>query len=559
MIVSPISVKNISSKAFAYPKSPSMPSVFAEFERDSFVRQPVEQIVNTKKSVDKKKILATVGILGAIAVGVALACVNKKSINKNLDLNELKNSAKKLDALFPQDAKYRNKIAEAVGLDVGDSYKLSSIVGAEEFTKVAKEFEQNPEVFSPGTPNYSYFDSVSSFNNENLANGVFGANLHSHTENSDGVLSVKEFLDKCVEYADRRFEKVKKPFYVAITDHDTVNGCKEAVEIISKEPKKFKNLKLILGIENTFVYKNPELLHEDANIHVLSYGINPYSPQIDGIIGKKMEKNISNIRSSLGAANKTFMATLLKEDVEYSFEDMTKISKSIGVGIKNVTYYLKDYLQFKYIFAKNVLKNPELCEVLSSANVKLSDVDYAKPIKLIDKKPDYSKGQKYYDYYYKATKEYIVSLVDDSKKDKVEKLFKPFTLQDRLFLQKLEDKALDPASDIYVKSNEFFEFGEGVSKLAELSDGLIGMAHPGVMFPVDALKYKSRLTDMYEDLYSIFKKNGGDKALFVEDNYQAYYKTNKGEFCDKLREISSKYGFIRTGGLDTHGSDIASV
>ncbi len=548
--------KNISFKSIAPPQKNMMPSVFAEFSRDSYFS--TTQVIEKDNFINKKTLIG-VGIASAIAVGIALATKNTNQVKKVVEVDELQQVAKKLDDLFPQDAIYRKKIASAIGLNTQESYKLSSIVGTEELTKVTKEFEQTPEIYAPGTPNYTYREAVANFNNENVENGIFGANLHFHTDNSDGELSVKELLEKTVEYADKRFEKLKKPFYLAITDHDGVNGCKEAVEIVSQNPNKFKNLKLILGIENTFGYENREFLNEKANIHVLSYCVNPYSEQLDGLFGDKIKKNIANIKNAIASANEEFDSVLSKDGVKYEFDDMTKISKAIGVGIKNATYYMKDYLQFKYIFTKNVLNNKELCSELASAGVDLTKIDFAEPIKRIGKDLDYSKGQKYYDYYYEATKDYIASFVDDTKKSKISTLFPNIHLKDRVFLQKIEDKSLTPSSSLYVKANEYWNIEEGLAKLSQLEDGVIGMAHPGVIFPYGAIKYQKRLPDMYEDLYRIFKEKGGAKAIFAEDNYQTYYKSNHNEYYDKLKEIASKYGLIKTGGLDTHGTDIFSV
>ena len=89
-------------------------------------------------------------------------------IKKKLNVEDVKSSIKKIDDLFPNDAKYRNKIAAAIGLNTEESYKLASIVGSEELTKVAKEFEQNPEVYSSGTPIYTIFDAVDKFDNRNV-------------------------------------------------------------------------------------------------------------------------------------------------------------------------------------------------------------------------------------------------------------------------------------------------------------------------------------------------------------------------------------------------------
>ena len=54
-----------------------------------------------------------------------------------------------------------------------------------------------------------------------------------------------------------------------------------------------------------------------------------------------------------------------------------------------------------------------------------------------------------------------------------------------------------------------------------------------------------------------FKKFGGDKAYYAEDNYAAYLKKNE-PVAKELSKISNNYGLKKIGGLDTHIKDIFS-
>ena len=57
--------------------------------------------------------------------------------------------------------------------------------------------------------------------------------LHIHSDFSDGNYSISEICERC---------KNEGVYEIAITDHDTVEGCKEAVRIIASNPEKYKNL-----------------------------------------------------------------------------------------------------------------------------------------------------------------------------------------------------------------------------------------------------------------------------------------------------------------------------
>ena len=99
------------------------------------------------------------------------------------------------------------------------------IVSEQEF--ISRVSQMNRFSFAAGER-----DDVSKLDTHDLRyveDGRFCANLHVHTENSDGTMTVEEVLKNARILSD------KNPnFLVAITDHDTVEGDKEAVELIKK-------------------------------------------------------------------------------------------------------------------------------------------------------------------------------------------------------------------------------------------------------------------------------------------------------------------------------------
>ncbi len=85
--------------------------------------------------------------------------------------------------------------------------------------------------------------------------------LHLHTNNSDGVISVKDLIKTLKDNDIEIFSK---------TDHDTVKGNRETMLLAQKS-----NLIYIPGTElSTFVKSDVQGLDETFNIHIIGLGIN---------------------------------------------------------------------------------------------------------------------------------------------------------------------------------------------------------------------------------------------------------------------------------------------
>lgn len=178
----------------------------------------------------------------------------------------------KRNSEYPQDKVYRDKIAQAIGCK--PEY-LQSIIGVQELIEVLANLK--PEDFSVGK------------DFKNVKDGLFKANLHMHTIDSDGLLKVEELLNKSVNYA----RKMKHPpLYFAITNHDVINDSKKAIEIIAKNPDKYKNIRFIPGIEMTAQYKNDEIFTEPVQLEILSYCINPFDKELNAFIDNLKAENL---------------------------------------------------------------------------------------------------------------------------------------------------------------------------------------------------------------------------------------------------------------------------
>lgn len=454
-------------------------------------------------SNERKVVLTSVGLLVA---GLALWKLSPKRIDSLIkEMNK-----------YPKDVEYRKALLKDSNLPESEYYKLRSIIGVEELNSNLEVLSKDKENFLPGKKHFHPNGEVFFPQKENVANGKFAANLHTHTIYSDGKFTIQELLDQGAEYGNKRVEQLGKdnPFFLALTDHDTLAGCKEAIDIIYKNPEKYKNLRLILGIENTTIVNYPDVIKAPVQVHMLSYGINPYDKALNKYFDDQINVNKSKIRKVIDLANKKF-------GNYFSYEEFVKMVPPVEAGLKSVDYYMKDYLQFKLIY---------------STCVENKNFDFKSPISKIEKHPDYSKGQKYYDYYFKSLKS--------------EGKVKEISADLRAKLNEIEY-----SSELHVSPVKYNDLEKAVKFLSTQKDGVLGIAHPGVAFPFANLKGENETLKLYDMIYRDFKEFGKEKAVYAEDNYGVYYKNYEG-IAQKLSELSEKYGLKKSGGLDTHIPDI---
>jgi predicted metal-dependent phosphoesterase TrpH len=175
---------------------------------------------------------------------------------------------------------YRAQLAEAIGVK---AESLRSILEPSELKSILKNAKS--ENFSCGT------------NFKNVLNGVFGINLHIHTQYSDGKLTIKELLDQSAKYAEyRKALNKNSPVIVAITDHDTIDGAKEAVKIIANNPEKYKDIRVVLGAEFNAKYNSRQ-------VEAVGYCINPFDENLNKFVNSGKEANKQYLKSFLAHVN----------------------------------------------------------------------------------------------------------------------------------------------------------------------------------------------------------------------------------------------------------------
>lgn len=183
-----------------------------------------------------------------------------------------------------KDQKYRNQLASHIGCKPED---LKPIAGVNELRYVLKN--ARPSQFDP--------ESAS-----------FAINLHNHTKNSDGKLSAGELLTMAADYAATKAQT--KPFYIAITNHNETTGIKEALEVVRRNPEKFKDVRIIPGIEFDGEYKNPNIFVDNGpRMDILAHCVDPYEEKFATMVEGIRKDQIDYARLYIEKADQAGLKT----------------------------------------------------------------------------------------------------------------------------------------------------------------------------------------------------------------------------------------------------------
>ena len=168
------------------------------------------------------------------------------------------------------DKEYKEALLKSSGHSEYTLKNMKPIMGETELVRVLKKYDKHPEKYQ--TDLYEKDDQLG------VEKLTYRAGLHSHTTFSDGSLTPEETLNQAAEYADKVKAKhpfEKYPMIIAITDHFNTQGCIEAIDVIQKNPEKYKNVKFVIGMETEAYVEIPPQEGERA-IHILAWCINPY-------------------------------------------------------------------------------------------------------------------------------------------------------------------------------------------------------------------------------------------------------------------------------------------
>ncbi len=466
-----------------------------------------------------------------------------QNINLNLSRPDSKTNLPNRNNFASRSSFISFRGADTVEIKAKKQLPSSPIISKDEFVRLAKEFDNTSEL---DTEVYCVGKDF-----ENVKTGKFRANLHTHTNNSDGVASVKELLDQAAAYADKIADINSRtgetaPFIIGITDHDTVKGLEEVNELISKNPDKYKNLKIIPGVEVTTAIKGITPLEghlKDWEVHTLVYFIDPKTSPLAKELNFRQEKR------KLLASN--FLKLMNKKYPGYNFdiEEAKGLWPSVTKFLDAPRGELKDYMQFKMIWTK-CIDEPQTFKKLG---IDKSALNLITPKQLMT----YRNIGTFYECYYDKLKELVYQKAKEKNPDikysQVESLmgriptsvYDVSTSFDSDYKTSFNPKNLD--------LDKRMNFNDLIALTKKDKNTILGIAHPGW---IGLIRNRSKMSEYLE----YFQEQNKGKEVFAEgfyhENKKIFDLLDRVEYRKFINQELDRLGYIKTGSYDSHANNI---
>ena len=527
--------------------------------------QPIK--INPVKASNRKAFWVALGSIASTTIGIISvkkhSLVKTNGIKKLLNQEQIKTFERQIQQ-FASDIDYRKDLLSALGLNSKDYAILRPIVGPEEYKSIIKDFSSSEVHFSPGitlkTTKQDGYDLSS------VEAKTFRANNHMHTTHSDGGMTITELLEQAVDYADKVAEKLAKektqiapnaPFTIAITDHDTINGCKEAVSIISKDPWKYRNLRVILGCELSVENKSvPQDIKRPIATHMLLHSINPFDKDLNKFLEDKKINREALIRGMIKQSAKKMEKLLPDTALKLDFDDAQKLYPMLKYTLIHPSLP-HDYVQFRTIFSECFEKNKALQEELKLKGINVEKFDYTTPQKKHFGEINEYFGDEYWKKYQIALTKSVANLLGVSEDKAAEKIIVTPDMKN-IFKETLKiSNSIEPR--LGIQEPAYVDLDEATELIRNQKYGYAGIAHPGIRL-VDTRNYpidKDKCTAAIFDIFKSFKEKGQDRALFVEGHYPYFGPIGANEkWLNSIKMSAQTLDLYSSGGLDTHGKSI---
>lgn len=451
---------------------------------------------------------------------------------------------------FHSDNAYRRQLLKGAELSDKDTSVISSILGPEEIKSMLGQFNDNEEFYSAGE------------NNANVKSGTIRANLHIHTQASDGFFTVQKLLDDAAAQSEHPKYK-KAPFVIAITDHDTVRGTREAIKIIAQNPEKYKNIRVILGIEFTTYHKILyDALMKPTNIDVLAYGINPYEQRLVDFIHttKKHKRKIAS--RMIEKANELYTGVFGTDEELFNLKQAGTLYSPVNKGILEAHRFLKSYVEIKFLLKQVILRNPEMRAKLKKLYPDLDDN------KLVDKLID--EISEFYKPIDNNTKKYggpktICTFLSEKlsmDKSKIEQILarahetrKPEEIrQFETFVSGMGGMFRKYKMLSILNSKEMPDMSDVHEALKNQKKAMLGIAHPlKYLKKIDEIHHEDFLRDLYKQFYTSTENHGAFSEFYYQSYVDGPKEISKMPAIRKmLDDLSKRYHLFKTGGFDCH-------
>ncbi len=472
----------------------------------------------------------------------------------NLSADEIFEQYKKETAEFPGDLKYREDLAKAIGLPRAEAHILRPIIGQEEFQSLMKQYKRKD--FQPGIRKYD--DVCDSHDYRYLNSGEFHANLHIHSTHSDGLISVQKLLRHSNAIAERnakKFPEHKAPFMIALTDHDCVDGVRELLNLVAKNPEKYKNLRIVLGVEVSIIANTMKFQNKETSIHLHMLAINPYDKKLFDFLERKRHLKYELAQQTNTALNKELAPVLKELKIEFSIKEAAKIHEMILKGLDEVSRPLKKYTFSKLLFSYYVENFNPVKKILTESGIEAGNLSLERAMRgylHLFRRPEgfvfnYKEGLSRY--------------LSDEVKAKIGKIynFEELVKDTPQYLLDAIEKCRKICEYSHPSMNHmpeaFSGFEDTIDYLYGVEYGVFSIAHPGRTLVKD---FDKSIDEIFSDMFSLFKKHGKNKAFSCEGCYQSYQGGTWLKYQESIEKNAEKYGLVQIGGLDSHGPNVIS-
>lgn len=356
---------------------------------------------------------------------------------------------------------------------------------------------------------------------KNIENGIFLADLHSHTKYSDGVISVEKLLNQAAEYGNKLNKINGKKFIFAISDHDGIDGVKEALKLIVQNPQKYENIKFVPAAEMSFIipcHKNStryQRFQSDVQMpEILIYNINPFSNKTQSFFDKIYKSRENQIKKAIEDANSYY------HQPYFSTEEYNKF---FNIPDKRLCFLNQHWRIWNYIHTKSRVIS------LSKEKNKNPEVLYETLVKELRQENKHMTPD--------DLNKYIKEKNIQTQSEMFDNKLKPM-LTEKIFPKKTGDFTVE--SDYEIQFKDLVE-------IAKEENAFLGFAHPG--FTMQNFEWEKCLNGMQNLI-----KQGQGRVKFAEKYHQSYPIGDaiKEDELKYYNDILDKLKLVMIGGRDNH-------
>lgn len=464
---------------------------------------------------------------------------------------------------FAEDIPYRKDLIKGIGGKESDYVILRSVIGPGEYKSIVKEFSDTPVNYSPGAELVT--DIKDGFDMSGKISQKYRANLHIHTNHSDGRMSVAELLDQSAKYADTIAANLKKnpeakaknaPFTIAITDHDILEGCKEAVKIIQENPEKYKNLRVVMGCELTVENQLLEReMKKPVSIHLLLHGINPFDEKLNAYLNTKKANRMQLVKDIISQSSDLLAKEYPETAAKLSYDEAKLLCAPIEKGLLHVDGHTRDYVYYRTMFTELFEKNSEIQKMLAAKGLNPAGINYLSPGKKYLNELSFHNNGREWEPYKDIIERYTAELLGIKKEEVAAKMVLPSGME-KIF-REISSLAADARPRLKSLQPAYIDMEEFINFFKNQQYGYMSIAHPGLINIGQALKHTEESIPSMFNMFKKFKEHGGEKAFCAELYYHYFGEVGKSKkWLNKIDDYARAAGLTPSGGLDSHGKSI---